>query len=125
MQNNSWARLLAYVTSLVNQRLLLQCEYLIAENRILRSHLSDRNVHCFRLCRRHAAVEQCAVESDSAACFDTTAEPREYLALRPYRAALNELADRLDPARFVRVHRSAIVNIESIVRLGPDLARRI
>jgi hypothetical protein len=40
MQNNSWARLLAYVTGLVNQRLLLQCEYLIAENRILHSHLS-------------------------------------------------------------------------------------
>ncbi|HEY7096852.1 MAG TPA: LytTR family DNA-binding domain-containing protein [Terriglobales bacterium] len=36
-----------------------------------------------------------------------------------YRAALNELADRLDPVRFVRVHRSAIVNIESIVRLEP------
>ena len=42
MQNNSCARLLAYVTGLVNQRLLLQCEYLIAENRILRSHLSGR-----------------------------------------------------------------------------------
>src|SRR5215510_8280592 len=39
MHNNSWARLLAYVTGLVNQRLLLQCEYLVAENRILRSHL--------------------------------------------------------------------------------------
>jgi two-component system, LytTR family, response regulator len=34
-----------------------------------------------------------------------------------YRAALNELAERLDPVRFVRVHRSAIVNIESIWRL--------
>src|SRR3982751_2568803 len=42
MQNNSWARLLAYVTGLVNQRLLLQCEYLIAENRILRSHVPGR-----------------------------------------------------------------------------------
>src|SRR3954469_23370857 len=42
MQNNSWARLLAYVTGLVNQRLLLQCEYLIAENRVLRSHVSGR-----------------------------------------------------------------------------------
>src|SRR5215510_15855352 len=42
MQNNSCARLLAYVTGLVNQRLLLQCEYLIAENRMLRSHLSGR-----------------------------------------------------------------------------------
>jgi len=38
MQNNSWARLLA-VTGLVNHRLLLQCEYLAAENRILRAHL--------------------------------------------------------------------------------------
>jgi two-component system, LytTR family, response regulator len=36
-----------------------------------------------------------------------------------YRAALNELADCLDPVRFVRVHRSAIVNIDSIVELQP------
>lgn len=36
-----------------------------------------------------------------------------------YRAALNDLADRLDPRRFVRVHRSALVNIESIVQLEP------
>ena len=36
-----------------------------------------------------------------------------------YRAPLNELAERLDPVRFVRVHRSAIVNIESIQRLEP------
>ena len=36
-----------------------------------------------------------------------------------YRAALNELAERLDPLRFVRAHRSAIVNIESILRLEP------
>src|SRR5262245_52607799 len=42
MKNNSCARLLAYVTGLVNQRLLLQCEYLIAENRILRSQVSGR-----------------------------------------------------------------------------------
>jgi two-component system LytT family response regulator len=36
-----------------------------------------------------------------------------------YRAAMHELAERLDPVRFVRVHRSAIVNIESILRLEP------
>ena len=36
-----------------------------------------------------------------------------------YRSALNELADRLDPMRFVRVHRSAIVNIDSILELQP------
>lgn len=36
-----------------------------------------------------------------------------------YRSALNELSANLDPARFVRVHRSAIVNIDSIVELQP------
>ncbi|HEV3199670.1 MAG TPA: LytTR family DNA-binding domain-containing protein [Bryobacteraceae bacterium] len=36
-----------------------------------------------------------------------------------YRASLSGLAERLDPERFIRVHRSAIVNIESIVRLEP------
>jgi hypothetical protein len=39
MKNTQWARLLAYVTGTVNQKLLLQNEYLIAENRILRAHL--------------------------------------------------------------------------------------
>jgi len=34
-----------------------------------------------------------------------------------YRASLSELAENLDPAQFVRVHRSAIVNVDSIVRL--------
>ena len=42
MQDNKWVRLLAYVTGLVNQRLLLQNEYLAAENRILRSLLPSR-----------------------------------------------------------------------------------
>jgi two-component system LytT family response regulator len=36
-----------------------------------------------------------------------------------YRTALNELAEHLDPRRFIRVHRSAIVNIESILQLEP------
>ena len=39
---HKWARLLAYVTGLVNQKLLLQNEYLAAENRILRAHLPAR-----------------------------------------------------------------------------------
>ena len=41
------AHLLAYVTGLVNQELLLKNEYLLAENRILKAHLSPR----FRLSR--------------------------------------------------------------------------
>jgi two-component system LytT family response regulator len=34
-----------------------------------------------------------------------------------HRASLQDLVDRLDSMRFVRVHRSAVVNIESIVQL--------
>ena len=37
-----WARLLAFVTGLVNQELLLRNEYLAAENRILKAHLPTR-----------------------------------------------------------------------------------
>ena len=39
MSDNKWLRLLAYVTGLVNQELLLQNEYLAAENRILKARL--------------------------------------------------------------------------------------
>lgn len=47
MKDNKWLRLLAYVTGMVNQRLLLQNEYLAAENRILRAHLPKRlRLHC-------------------------------------------------------------------------------
>jgi len=42
MKGRQWARVLAYVSGLVNQELLLQVEYLAAENRILRAHLPDR-----------------------------------------------------------------------------------
>jgi two-component system, LytTR family, response regulator len=36
-----------------------------------------------------------------------------------HRAALSELIGRLDPRRFVRIHRSAVVNIDSILHLEP------
>ena len=36
-----------------------------------------------------------------------------------HRATLGELIGRLDPRRFVRVHRSAVVNIDSILHLEP------
>jgi hypothetical protein len=42
MKGRQWARVLAYVSGLVNQELLLQVEYLAAENRILRAHMPDR-----------------------------------------------------------------------------------
>ena len=42
MRNAQLARLLAYVTGTINQRLLVQNEYLADENRILRSHLPAR-----------------------------------------------------------------------------------
>jgi hypothetical protein len=42
MKDNKWVRVLTYVTGLVNQEVLLQNEYLAAENRILRAHLPAR-----------------------------------------------------------------------------------
>src|SRR5580704_16387327 len=42
MKNTQVARLLAYVTGMVNQQILLQNEYLVAENKILRAHLPAR-----------------------------------------------------------------------------------
>ena len=42
MRNKKWVRLLAYVTGSVNQELLLQNEYLAAENRILSAKLPSR-----------------------------------------------------------------------------------
>jgi two-component system LytT family response regulator len=36
-----------------------------------------------------------------------------------YRSPIHALADRLDPVHFVRIHRSAIVNLESILHLEP------
>src|SRR3982750_3984622 len=42
MKSYQVARLLAYVTGLINQELLLQVEYLAAENRILRAHAPSR-----------------------------------------------------------------------------------
>jgi hypothetical protein len=42
MKSCEWARLLVYVSGLVNQELLLQIDYLVAENRILRAHAPVR-----------------------------------------------------------------------------------
>ena len=42
MKTTHWARLLTYVSGLVNQELLLRNEYLAAENCILRAHLQGR-----------------------------------------------------------------------------------
>ncbi|HEY1938307.1 MAG TPA: LytTR family DNA-binding domain-containing protein [Candidatus Angelobacter sp.] len=36
-----------------------------------------------------------------------------------YRSALSELVGQLDPSRFIRIHRSSIVNIDSILELQP------
>jgi hypothetical protein len=42
MKDNRWLKLLTYVTGLVNQELLLQNEYLAAENRVyVRIYLLD------------------------------------------------------------------------------------
>jgi len=76
MRDNKWPRLLAYITGLVNQSLLLQCEYLIAENRVLRSHvagqlrLSDAERSTLaeiaeRLGRKYLAEVACVAKPDT------------------------------------------------------------
>jgi putative transposase len=40
MAKTDWFRLLGYVSGLVNEELLLQNEYLVAENRMLKAHIS-------------------------------------------------------------------------------------
>jgi two-component system, LytTR family, response regulator len=47
-------------------------------------------------------------------CVEVHAGGRGYLLRRP----LQELEERLDPARFARVHRSAIVDVERIDALA-------
>jgi putative transposase len=42
MKNTQVARLLAFITGMVDQQILLQNEYLATENRILRAHLPTR-----------------------------------------------------------------------------------
>ena len=76
MHDRKWVRLLAYVTGLVNERLLLQYEYLVAENRILRSHLAGRlrlsdPERCMlaevakRIGRKHLAEVACIAKPDT------------------------------------------------------------
>jgi hypothetical protein len=40
----NWKRLLAYITGLVDQELLLRNEFLVTENRILKSHQGKANM---------------------------------------------------------------------------------
>jgi putative transposase len=72
----NWARLLAFVTGLVNQDLLLQNEYLATENRILRAHLPARlrlsdPERCTlaeigkRLCRKRLKQVACTAKPDT------------------------------------------------------------
>ena len=50
-----WARMLAYVTGMVDQEFLLRNEYLAAENRILRGQIKGRLLRCcfWKVKRQH------------------------------------------------------------------------
>ena len=110
----------------------------------VRSRLEERNLHEFgqRLMRmlsserpaqqqRPNRLDRLVVKSGGVARFIRAVEidwieaAGVYVNLHVagkeilYRSALADLAERLDPARFIRVHRSTIVNIESILQLEP------
>jgi len=71
MPDNKWARLLAYVTGLVNQKLLLQNEYLAAE--IASSALTFPPVCAFRI---PSDPEWSNYSCGVAVIFEQAAEPR-------------------------------------------------
>ena len=56
------------------------------------------------------AAEVCYLEATSSGVLLHTAR-----AAHPVRAALGQLAERLDPAHFLRIHRSVVINTDHIV----------
>jgi hypothetical protein len=92
MKGNQWARLLSYVTGLVNQELLLRNEYLSAEDRILRAHLparlrlSDPERRTLaeigkRLGRKALEKVACAAKPDTAGTRTCSPEPISFEVL--------------------------------------------
>ena len=74
MKDNKWLHRLAYVTGLVNQQLLLQNEYLAAENQILRAHLPAR----LHLCdAERSALAEIGKRSDARRWYRQPAWPSQ------------------------------------------------
>lgn len=107
MKNNQWARLLAYVTGLVNQQLLQQNEYLVAENRILRAHLPTRlrltdperstlAAIGKRLGRKALAQVACVAKPDDLCLVPQTRRPevRRFQTTLVSRSATSSMPDR-------------------------------
>ena len=88
--------------------------------RLLDSHRVDRPFLDRIVVRERDKTELIRVDS-----IDYIESAGVYVALHVgqarviHRAALGELVGRLDPRRFVRVHRSTVVNIDSILHLEP------
>src|SRR5215467_2635494 len=78
MKENPWARLLAYVTGLINQELLLKNEYLAAENRILRPLASSSAAIRFR--KGHAGRNRQAPGAEGAVPGRLRCQPDTILA---------------------------------------------
>src|SRR3954453_14437984 len=78
MKKSQVARLLAYVTGMVNQQLLLENEYLIAENRILRSDFPAR-VHLTNPQRATLAAIGKRLESQALEYVAMVAKPETIL----------------------------------------------
>ena len=96
MKENKWIRLLAYVTGLVNQELLLQNEYVAAENRILRAHLPAR-LRLSHLERSTLAEIGKRLGRKALAQVDSVAKPDTILAW--YR---KQIAQKFDGSKYRR-----------------------
>lgn len=88
--------------------------------KLLDSHRADKPFLDRIVIRERDKTDLIRVESidciESAGVYVALHVGRERII---HRAALGELVARLDPRRFVRVHRSTVVNIDSIVHLEP------
>ncbi|MBC7893774.1 MAG: response regulator transcription factor [Cytophagaceae bacterium] len=84
-----------------------------------------------RLERRETYLERLAIRTDGTIVFVRTADidyaeaAGNYVRLRAARTThlmhetLTNLAERLDPSRFLRIHRSTIVNVDRIAAIQP------
>lgn len=106
-----------------------------AKAQVLRDRTTSRGTRLFEsfesLLRRRQAPQRIAIRKNGRVIFVTIEEidwieaADNYVCLHcagethVLRETIREMEARLDPARFVRVHRSAIVNIDRIKELQP------
>jgi putative transposase len=111
-----WARMLAYITGTVEQELLLQNEYLAAENRILRSQINGRLLLSDS---EKTTLAEIAHRLGRKALADVASAAKPETLLRWYRELI---AKKFDGSKFRKSVGRPLVH-EEIERLVVQMAR--